>query len=44
MGFNKWLHVSGQTYTRKLDHTVLSALSGVDLRIEIIVPMSVLHF
>lgn len=29
MGFNKWQAVSGQTYTRKLDYTVLSALSGL---------------
>jgi len=29
MGFHKALGVSGQTYTRKLDHQVLSTLSGV---------------
>jgi adenylosuccinate lyase len=29
MGFNKWQPVSGQTYTRKLDYMVLSALSGL---------------
>ena len=29
MGFEKWLSVSGQTYTRKLDFIVLSALSGL---------------
>ena len=29
MGFDKWVHVSGQTYTRKLDYMVLSSLSGL---------------
>jgi adenylosuccinate lyase len=29
MGFNQWFHVSGQTYSRKLDFQVLSALSGL---------------
>lgn len=29
MGFDKWQHVSGQTYTRKVDYQVLSALSGL---------------
>eukprot|EP01038_Epipyxis_sp_PR26KG_P008968 gene8968-12097_t len=29
MGFSKWLAVSGQTYTRKLDYMVLSTLSGI---------------
>jgi adenylosuccinate lyase len=29
MGFNKWVSVSGQTYTRKLDFKVLSCLSGL---------------
>jgi len=29
MGFEKWLSVSGQTYTRKLDYMVLSVLSGL---------------
>jgi len=29
MGFSKWICVSGQTYTRKLDYMVLSALSGL---------------
>jgi adenylosuccinate lyase len=29
MGFNKWIPVSGQTYTRKIDYQVLSALSGL---------------
>lgn len=29
MGFSKWIHVSGQTYTRKLDYMVLSSLSGL---------------
>lgn len=29
MGFTKWQSVSGQTYTRKLDFMVLSALSGL---------------
>jgi adenylosuccinate lyase len=29
MGFSKWQHVSGQTYTRKLDFMVLGALSGL---------------
>lgn len=29
MGFSKWVPVSGQTYSRKLDYKVLSALSGV---------------
>lgn len=29
LGIKKFLTVSGQTYTRKLDHTILSALSGV---------------
>ena len=28
MGFEKWVSVSGQTYTRKIDYQVLSALSG----------------
>lgn len=29
MGFKQWFHVSGQTYSRKLDFQVLSALSGL---------------
>ena len=29
MGFSKWVPVSGQTYTRKLDYKVLACLSGV---------------
>jgi adenylosuccinate lyase len=29
MGFSKWIGVSGQTYTRKIDFMVLSALSGL---------------
>jgi adenylosuccinate lyase len=29
MGFDHWIGVSGQTYTRKLDYMVLSALSGL---------------
>jgi len=29
MGFAKWVSVSGQTYTRKLDYMVVSALSGL---------------
>jgi adenylosuccinate lyase len=29
MQFSKWLSVSGQTYTRKLDFMVLSAISGL---------------
>lgn len=29
MGFEKWVAVSGQTYTRKIDYMVLSALSGL---------------
>jgi len=29
MGFDKWQHVSGQTYSRKIDYNVLSALSGL---------------
>ena len=29
MGFKKWQQVSGQTYTRKIDYMVLSALSGL---------------
>lgn len=29
MGFEKWVPVSGQTYTRKIDYQVLSALSGL---------------
>lgn len=29
MGFEKWIPVSGQTYTRKIDYAVLSALSGI---------------
>lgn len=29
MGFGKWFSVSGQTYSRKLDFQVLSALSGL---------------
>ena len=29
MGFNKWFSVSGQTYTRKYDFEILSALSGI---------------
>ena len=29
MGFDKWVSVSGQTYTRKIDFNVLSALSGL---------------
>ena len=26
MGYSKWIHVSGQTYSRKIDYFVLSAL------------------
>ena len=29
MGFSKWFSVSGQTYTRKYDFEILSALSGI---------------
>ena len=29
MGFKKWQPVSGQTYSRKYDYLVLSALSGL---------------
>ena len=29
MGFDKWVSVSGQTYTRKWDFMILSALSGL---------------
>lgn len=29
MGFTKWVPVSGQTYSRKLDFKVLSCLSGL---------------
>ena len=29
LGFSKWVSVSGQTYTRKIDFQVLSALSGL---------------
>lgn len=29
MGFEKWIPVSGQTYTRKIDYQVLSILSGL---------------
>ncbi|CAE7504617.1 ADSL [Symbiodinium microadriaticum] len=29
LGFDKWVPVSGQTYTRKIDYQVLSALSGL---------------
>jgi len=29
MGFDKWVPVSGQTYTRKIDYQILSALSGI---------------
>ncbi|TFJ81709.1 hypothetical protein NSK_006958 [Nannochloropsis salina CCMP1776] len=29
MGFKKWIAVSGQTYTRKIDYHILSILSGV---------------
>ena len=29
MGFENWIPVSGQTYPRKLDFNVLSALSGI---------------
>lgn len=29
MGFTKWLAVSGQTYTRKIDYSVLSCLSAI---------------
>jgi adenylosuccinate lyase len=29
MGFSKWIPVSGQTYTRKVDYSVLSVLSGI---------------
>ena len=29
MGFSKWVCVSGQTYTRKIDYRVLSVLSGL---------------
>ena len=29
MGFEKWIPVAGQTYTRKIDYAVLSALSGI---------------
>jgi len=29
MGFSKWVPVSGQTYSRKIDFKVLRALSGL---------------
>jgi adenylosuccinate lyase len=29
MGFQRWIHVSGQTYTRKIDYSVVSALSAI---------------
>jgi adenylosuccinate lyase len=29
MGFDKWVPVSGQTYSRKIDYNVLSVLSGI---------------
>ncbi|CAN0230696.1 unnamed protein product [Ectocarpus sp. 6 AP-2014] len=29
MGFDKWIPVSGQTYSRKIDYQVLTVLSGV---------------
>ncbi|KAL7522269.1 hypothetical protein ACHAWX_006970 [Stephanocyclus meneghinianus] len=29
MGFDKWVSVSGQTYSRKIDYHVLSVLSGI---------------
>lgn len=29
MGFDKWVAVSGQTYTRKIDFYVMSVLSGI---------------
>jgi adenylosuccinate lyase len=29
LGFEKWVPVSGQTYSRKIDYQVLSALSGL---------------
>eukprot|EP01041_Mallomonas_annulata_P004199 gene4199-8351_t len=29
MGFSKWISVSGQTYTRKIDYMVVSVLSGL---------------
>jgi adenylosuccinate lyase len=29
MGFDKWVAVSGQTYTRKIDYQILSVLSGI---------------
>lgn len=29
MGFESWIAVSGQTYPRKLDFSVLSVLSGI---------------
>ena len=29
MGFSKWVPVSGQTYSRKVDYKVLSVLSGL---------------
>ena len=29
MGFDKWVSVSGQTYSRKIDYYVLSILSGI---------------
>ena len=29
LGFDKWVPVSGQTYTRKIDYQVLSVLSGL---------------
>ncbi|MGH7145954.1 MAG: adenylosuccinate lyase [Planctomycetota bacterium] len=29
LGIDRFLAVSGQTYTRKLDHTILAALSGI---------------
>ena len=29
MGFSKWVIVSGQTYTRKIDYRILSVLSGL---------------
>lgn len=29
MGFKRWLCLSGQTYTRKVDYKVLTVLSGL---------------
>lgn len=29
LGFDKWVPVSGQTYSRKIDYRVLSALSSI---------------